>query len=242
MVRAVDLPKDCAAGPADGDARGRRGVPAGAVDGRSTRAAASSERRQGHPPAFQCRPGRRLGRDRLRVATTLGAMFQDFFGPKVLKEPKKQWRVGQLDDFACRTPVYEPFKRRPTAQASGSSTSSRTRTSWSRFSTICTHLGCIPNWLAGEQKVQVPVPRLRLLHHRRELRRPDAAAAGALRDQQGRRRLPRVDKRRSIARSWASGIIRRASCRCRKRICDLRLRFAIEGGHSQSQIANPQFE
>src|SRR5687768_2310039 len=34
------------------------------------------------------------------VGATFGAMFQDFFGPKVLKEPKKLWRVGRLEDFS----------------------------------------------------------------------------------------------------------------------------------------------
>src|SRR5438552_9132246 len=34
------------------------------------------------------------------VGVAFAAMFQDFFGPKVLKEPKKIWRVGRLEDFA----------------------------------------------------------------------------------------------------------------------------------------------
>ena len=40
-------------------------------------------------------------------------MFQDFFGPKVLKEPKKQWRVGRLDEFSMPGTVDETFKSTP---------------------------------------------------------------------------------------------------------------------------------
>jgi cytochrome b6-f complex iron-sulfur subunit len=83
---------------------------------------------------------------------TFGAMFQDFFGPKVLKEPKKIYRVGTLDDFGNIDTVYEQYKpvgiwlvnlvpMEPKLIA---------------LSTICTHLGCIPNWLAGENKFKCP--------------------------------------------------------------------------------------
>ena len=35
---------------------------------------------------------------------------------------------------------------------------------------VCTHLGCPPNWLAERAEVQVPLPRQRLLHLGRQLR------------------------------------------------------------------------
>src|SRR3954469_19356147 len=47
------------------------------------------------------------------VGATFGAMFQDFFGPKALKEPKKVFRVGKLEDFAIPHTVYEQFKPDP---------------------------------------------------------------------------------------------------------------------------------
>ena len=89
-------------------------------------------------------------------ATAL-AMFQDFFGPKVLKEPKKQWRVGKLDDFGIPTAVFEQYKRTPDGGAGF----------WIvnllpdekklvALSVICTHLGCIPNWLQADMKFKCP--------------------------------------------------------------------------------------
>jgi hypothetical protein len=36
-------------------------------------------------------------------------MFQAFFGPKVLKEPKTLWRVGRLDDYSIPG-VYEKLQ------------------------------------------------------------------------------------------------------------------------------------
>ena len=47
------------------------------------------------------------------------------------------------------------------------------------LSTVCTHLGCPPNWLLGGAEVQVPLPRQRLLHLRHQLRRPGPPAARA---------------------------------------------------------------
>src|SRR5215212_4999310 len=44
------------------------------------------------------------------VGATFGAMFQDFFGPKVLKEPKKVYRVGRLPDFQTPGLVDERYK------------------------------------------------------------------------------------------------------------------------------------
>jgi cytochrome b6-f complex iron-sulfur subunit len=81
------------------------------------------------------------------------AMFQDFFGPKVLKEPKKIWRVGKLEDFGNANTVYEKYKQTP----DGSSGFWLVNLSPSQerlvaISVICTHLGCIPNWLGDKYK------------------------------------------------------------------------------------------
>ena len=59
---------------------------------------------------------------------------------------------------------------------------------------VCTHLGCSPNWLAGREQVQVPLPRQRLL--------PDAASTSRA------RRRGRWSARASCwpttARSWST--------------------------------------
>jgi cytochrome b6-f complex iron-sulfur subunit len=89
------------------------------------------------------------------VTATFGAMFQDFFGPKALKEPKKLWRVGTLVDFAIPG-VYENYKRTPDGSAGFWLVNLADDQKLVAISTICTHLGCIPNWLAGDLKFKCP--------------------------------------------------------------------------------------
>lgn len=87
-------------------------------------------------------------------ATAL-AMFQDFFGPKVLKEPKKLWRVGKIADFAA--PVDESFKRTPAGSEGFWLVNLQPNEDrLVALNTICTHLGCIPAWLSGDQKFKCP--------------------------------------------------------------------------------------
>lgn len=85
------------------------------------------------------------------VGMTFGAMFQDFFGPKVLKEPKSVFRVGRLEEFALPG-VYEQYKPQGIWIVNLMPVERRLVA----LSTICTHLGCIPNWLAGENKFKCP--------------------------------------------------------------------------------------
>jgi cytochrome b6-f complex iron-sulfur subunit len=85
------------------------------------------------------------------VTLTFGAMFQDFFGPKVLKEPKKVYRVGRLDEFAL-SGVYEQYKPNEIWLVNLRPAENRLVA----LNTVCTHLGCIPNWLAGESKFKCP--------------------------------------------------------------------------------------
>jgi cytochrome b6-f complex iron-sulfur subunit len=78
-------------------------------------------------------------------------MFQDFFGPKVLKEPKKEHRVGRVEEYGNDDTVYDhknkgfwiinlkPAENRLVA-----------------LSIICTHLGCVPDWLSGDRKFKCP--------------------------------------------------------------------------------------
>jgi len=82
-------------------------------------------------------------------ATFAGA-FQTFFVPKVTNEPPSSFRAGKISDYA-NVGVYEQFKgtngvwlvRLPGGQLVA-------------VSTICTHLGCIPNWMPADQKFKCP--------------------------------------------------------------------------------------
>jgi cytochrome b6-f complex iron-sulfur subunit len=86
-----------------------------------------------------------------------GAMFQDFFGPKVLKERKKVWRVAKLDEFFVPGTVDERYKRTPDGgEGFWVINLQPTEDKVVALSTICTHLGCIPDWLSGDQKFKCP--------------------------------------------------------------------------------------
>jgi len=87
-------------------------------------------------------------------ATAL-AMFQDFFGPKVLKEPKKIWRVGKLDEYA-NAGVYENFKRTPDGGSGFWLVNLPEEGRVVALSVICTHLGCIPFWAPADAKYKCP--------------------------------------------------------------------------------------
>lgn len=81
---------------------------------------------------------------------TAGAAFQSFLVPKVTKEPPSSFRAGKISDYP-EPGVYEQFKgdqqvwivREPDGKLVA-------------LSTICTHLGCIPNWLPTDQKFKCP--------------------------------------------------------------------------------------
>ena len=158
MVKAVNLPKDA---PPDLRmamlAAGGAYAPAPSMGERLRRAAgraadaAKMTRRQVNVALVVG-----WGATAFCVATSL-AMFQDFFGPKVLKEPKKQWRVARLDAFSMPNTVDESFKRTPAGSEGFWMVNLQpTENKLVAISTICTHLGCIPNWLAGENKFKCP--------------------------------------------------------------------------------------
>jgi cytochrome b6-f complex iron-sulfur subunit len=85
------------------------------------------------------------------------AMFQDFFGPKVLKEPRKQWRVGRLEEFSQPLSVNESWMRTPDGGSGFWVVNLAPRENkLVALSVICTHLGCVPSWLAGDQKFKCP--------------------------------------------------------------------------------------
>lgn len=85
------------------------------------------------------------------TATTLTALgaLQSFMVPKVLKEAPSRFRAGRLLDYP-EDKVYTTFK------VSHQVWIIRRRGVMFALSTTCTHLGCIPNWLAGDQKFKCP--------------------------------------------------------------------------------------
>ena len=183
--RAVKLPKDAPPDQRLAHARRRGGVSAGGADGAAPPRYRRQSRQRRQTTRRQFNFALAIGWAALAfVGATFGAMFQDFFGPKVLKEPKKQIRVGRMADFA-NSGVYEQYKpdrhlaREPSA---------RRRKADGPLDNLHPP-GLHPQLAVGGSKIQVPLSRLGLLHHRREFRRPDPAASGTILDLQRRRRL-----------------------------------------------------
>jgi len=77
-----------------------------------------------------------------------GAMGRFLF-PNVLFEPPQEFKAGFPDEFAVGK-VDERFK------ASFGVWIIREPTGFYVLSTICTHLGCTPNWLSAEEKFKCP--------------------------------------------------------------------------------------
>ncbi len=86
---------------------------------------------------------------------TLGAAFQRFLFPNVLREPPQQFRAGFPLDYtegAVDTRFTDKFGvwivrgYDPITNQNGIFA----------LSTICTHLGCTPNWLDSEVKFKCP--------------------------------------------------------------------------------------
>jgi cytochrome b6-f complex iron-sulfur subunit len=108
-----------------------------------TSASASSSRRQ-FSIALAVAWGSMAG-----VAAVVAGAIQSFIIPKVSKEPPSTFRAGKLGDFS-EAGVYEQHKPNnvwiihlPEGKLVA-------------LSTICTHLGCIPNWLPNDQKYKCP--------------------------------------------------------------------------------------
>jgi cytochrome b6-f complex iron-sulfur subunit len=78
----------------------------------------------------------------------LGAMGRALF-PNVLFEPPQEFKAGYPDDFAVDQ-VDERFK------ATFGVWIVREQVGFYALSTVCTHLGCTPNWLASEEKFKCP--------------------------------------------------------------------------------------
>ena len=72
-----------------------------------------------------------------------------FLFPNVLFEPPQSFKIGFPDDFAVGK-VDTRFKKKFAVWIV------RDDTSIYALSTVCTHLGCTPNWLEAEQKYKCP--------------------------------------------------------------------------------------
>ena len=79
----------------------------------------------------------------------LGAITGRFFFPRVLFEPPSSFKAGFPSEYEVGA-VDERFK-----DAFGVWLVRDERTMFA-LSTICTHLGCTPNWLGGERKFKCP--------------------------------------------------------------------------------------
>jgi len=83
------------------------------------------------------------------IAATVGGALQAFIVPKVTKEPPSSFRAGKLADYPGPG-VYEQFK------PDGVWIVYLPEGKLVALSTICTHLGCIPNWLSADSKFKCP--------------------------------------------------------------------------------------
>jgi cytochrome b6-f complex iron-sulfur subunit len=78
-----------------------------------------------------------------------GTATARFMFPNVLFEPPSSFRAGRPQEFQTGV-VDERFK------VSNGVWLVRDQQGIYALSTICTHLGCTPNWLAAEQKFKCP--------------------------------------------------------------------------------------
>jgi cytochrome b6-f complex iron-sulfur subunit len=82
---------------------------------------------------------------------SIGPAFGRFMMPNVLEEPDPRVRVGKLQRYREMQPseVNEDYKPQGIWLV-------RDGDRLAALSTICTHLGCIPNWLPNDRKFKCP--------------------------------------------------------------------------------------
>ena len=83
------------------------------------------------------------------VVAGYGTMILRYLFPNVLFEPKQSFSAGHIDDFTVGE-VSERFKKQYGVWMV------RDSEKIYALSTVCTHLGCTPNWLANENKFKCP--------------------------------------------------------------------------------------
>ena len=84
------------------------------------------------------------------VGATTAAALQSFMVPKLTKEPPSTFRAGRLSDFPGPG-IYTMHKG-----SNGVWINYLPNGKLVAISTTCTHLGCIPNWLAADDKFKCP--------------------------------------------------------------------------------------
>lgn len=85
----------------------------------------------------------------IAVLAGYGSIVVRYLFPNVLFEPKQSFRAGNPDDYNIGE-ISERYK------ASHGVWIVRDREKIYALSTVCTHLGCTPNWLPGEEKFKCP--------------------------------------------------------------------------------------
>jgi len=85
------------------------------------------------------------------VGVSAGPAFGRFMMPNVLEEPDPRIRVGKIQKYAEMAPgdVNEDYKPQGIWMI-------RQEGRVAALNIICTHLGCIPNWLANDRKFKCP--------------------------------------------------------------------------------------
>jgi len=85
------------------------------------------------------------------TVVSAGPAFVRFLMPNVLEEPDPRVRVGKLQKYVEMPPggVNEDYKPQGIWMI-------RLEERIAALSTICTHLGCIPNWLPNDHKFKCP--------------------------------------------------------------------------------------
>lgn len=83
------------------------------------------------------------------VVAGYGTLLLRFFFPNVLFEPKQTFRAGFPDEYEVGK-VSERFKNKHGVWIV------RDPGKMYALSTVCTHLGCTPNWLENENKFKCP--------------------------------------------------------------------------------------
>ncbi len=84
----------------------------------------------------------------------VGHLFLRFMFPRVLYEPDPKFRAGKKSDFPEVGKVYELFKETKAVWLVRLVEEGEDRLV--AISTVCTHLGCTPNWLDAEAKFKCP--------------------------------------------------------------------------------------
>jgi len=86
----------------------------------------------------------------LAVGATAAAALQSFMVPKLIREPPKQFRAGDISEYE-EVGVYTDFEKSQNVWIAHLPDGKIVA-----LSTICTHLGCIPNWMETERIFKCP--------------------------------------------------------------------------------------